>query len=148
MKFVHSPLASFASTLILTSAFLVLAQERPVAAQEPVQLTETIESVPTYPFGLADKNPIFYTGRVYQGAQGRVYPYAMRDILSDEKQDQPYRLLYLENEYVKLGIAPGGSRKKKTAPRRSSSARRKFATVCAGTRRLNSIRANRLWKRK
>ena len=106
MKFVHSPLASFASTLILTSAFLVLAQERPVAAQESVQLTETIESVPTYPFGLADKNPIFYTGRVYQGAQGRVYPYAMRDILSDEKQDQPYRLLYLENEYVKLGIAP------------------------------------------
>lgn len=75
-------------------------------AQQPVELTEAIEQIPTYPFGLADKNPIFYTGRVYQGAQGRVYPYAMRDMLSDAKQDAPYRLLYLENEYIKIGVAP------------------------------------------
>lgn len=77
-----------------------------LAAEEPVSLTEKIETVPTYPFGLADKNPIFYTGRVYQGAQGRVYPYAMRDILSDQKVDEQYRLLYLENEYIKIGVAP------------------------------------------
>lgn len=75
-------------------------------AEEPVVLSEKIESIPTYPFGLADKNPIFYTGRVYQGAQGRVYPYAMRDVLGDVKQNEPYRLLYLENEYIKIGVAP------------------------------------------
>ena len=77
-----------------------------VMAAEPVEASEEIASIPTYPFGLADQNPIFYTGRVYQGAQGRVYPYAMRDVLSDEKSDAPYRILRLENEYVKLGIAP------------------------------------------
>lgn len=73
---------------------------------EPVVASEEIELIPTYPYGLADQNPIFYTGRVYQGAQGRVYPYAMRDILGDDKKDAPYRILRLENEYVKLGIAP------------------------------------------
>lgn len=77
-----------------------------VMAAEPVEASEEIASIPTYPFGLADQNPIFYTGRVYQGAQGRVYPYAMRDILSDKKSDAPYRILRLENEYVSLGIAP------------------------------------------
>ena len=94
--------ASVLFFVCLALPFLSLSAE----GQEPVSLTEKIETVPTYPFGLADKNPIFYTGRVYQGAQGRVYPYAMRDILSDEKQDERYRILYLENEYVKLGVAP------------------------------------------
>ena len=104
-----SPLLS--KNALATSVFFFVCLALPFLSlsaegQEPVSLTEKIETVPTYPFGLADKNPIFYTGRVYQGAQGRVYPYAMRDILSDEKQDERYRLLYLENEYVKLGIAP------------------------------------------
>ena len=30
--------------------------------------------LPTYAPGGYDKTPLFYTGRVYQGAQGRVYP--------------------------------------------------------------------------
>ena len=33
--------------------------------------------LPTYAPGGYDKTPLFYTGRVYQGAQGRVYPYPM-----------------------------------------------------------------------
>ena len=106
MKSILPQLALFASPFLLMAAFLDCSQNNLLWAQEPVELAEKIEAVPTYPFGLADKNPIFYTGRVYQGAQGHVYPYAMRDILSNEKQDELYRLLYLENEYVKLGIAP------------------------------------------
>ena len=96
--------------LYVALAFIVgaiaLLSTRFAMAAEPVEASEEIASVPTYSFGLADQNPIFYTGRVYQGAQGRVYPYAMLDILSDDKADAPYRILRLENEYVKLGIAP------------------------------------------
>ena len=44
--------------------------------------------LPTYSPGGYDKTPIFYTGRVYQGAQGRVYPYPMQDILHDAKHDE------------------------------------------------------------
>ena len=44
-----------------------------------VRVEETTVTLPTYPPGPYDKNPIFYTGRVYQGAQGRVYPYPLQD---------------------------------------------------------------------
>lgn len=99
-------LALFGAALVSAPAY---AQESASAAPRKtseVVVAEEIEQIPTYPFGLADKNPIFFTGRVYQGAQGRVYPYAMRDVLSDDKADAPYRVLRLENEYVTLGIAP------------------------------------------
>ncbi len=107
--------ASLVSPVLLAAAFFsnsgaaVGDTDQQFAEQtdrQSVVIEEKLETIPTYPVGLADKNPIFYTGRVYQGAQGRVYPYAMRDILSDEKVDKQYRLLYLENEFVKIGIAP------------------------------------------
>ena len=96
----------FYIAVVFVVGAVIMLMSTSVIAAEPVEASEEIASIPTYPFGLADQNPIFYTGRVYQGAQGRVYPYAMRDILSDEKSDAPYRILRLENEYVKLGIAP------------------------------------------
>ncbi len=49
---------------------------------------------------------MFYLGRSYQGAQGRVYPYPLYDTPIDEKTDKPYQMLYLENEYVRIGILP------------------------------------------
>ena len=63
-------------------------------------------TLPTYAPGGYDKTPIFYTGRVYQGAQGRVYPYPMQDVLHDEKRDERYRYLTLENRWLKMGILP------------------------------------------
>ncbi|MBR4611376.1 MAG: DUF5107 domain-containing protein [Kiritimatiellae bacterium] len=66
---------------------------------------ETI-TLPTYAPGGYDKTPIFYTGRVYQGAQGRVYPYPMQDVLHDERRDETYKYLTLENEWLRLGILP------------------------------------------
>ena len=62
--------------------------------------------LPTYAPGGYDKTPIFYTGRVYQGAQGRVYPYPMQDVLHDEKIDETYKYLTLENEWFQTGLLP------------------------------------------
>ena len=45
---------------------------------------ETI-SIPTYPLGQAEANPMFFHGRGYQGAKGPMYPYPLLDRLSDEK---------------------------------------------------------------
>ena len=62
--------------------------------------------LPTYAPGGYDKTPIFYTGRVYQGAQGRVYPYPMQDVLHDGRADETYKYLTLENKWFRFGLLP------------------------------------------
>ena len=62
--------------------------------------------LPTYAPGGYDKTPLFYTGRVYQGAQGRVYPYPMQDVLHDGRIDETYKYLTLENKWFHLGLLP------------------------------------------
>ena len=74
--------------------------------QAEVNVEEAKVTLPTYPPGPCDKNPIFYTGRVYQGAQGRVYPYPLQDVLHDTKVDKDYTALLLENEYLKMSLLP------------------------------------------
>lgn len=74
--------------------------------QAEVKVAETTVTLPTYSPGPCDKNPIFYTGRVYQGAQGRVYPYPLQDVLHDEQVDKDYTALLLENEYLKMSVLP------------------------------------------
>jgi tetratricopeptide (TPR) repeat protein len=49
---------------------------------------------------------MFYFGRASQGAEGRIYPYPLYDDLTDRKEDRHYRIVYLENEYLKVGILP------------------------------------------
>ena len=71
-----------------------------------VQMKESTITLPTYSPGGYDKTPVFYTGRVYQGAQGRVYPYPMQDVLHDEKQDEVYKYLTLENDWLQMGLLP------------------------------------------
>lgn len=62
--------------------------------------------LPTYGVEAAEKNPMFYDGRAYQGAQGPVYPYAFLDRLTGVRADKTYRAVYLENAYLKLCILP------------------------------------------
>ena len=62
--------------------------------------------LPTYAPGGYDKTPLFYTGRVYQGAQGRVYPYPMQDVLFDGRMDETYKYLTLENKWLQMGLLP------------------------------------------
>ena len=71
-----------------------------------VQMKEDKITLPTYSPGGYDKTPVFYTGRVYQGAQGRVYPYPMQDVLHDEKIDETYKYITLENDWLQMGILP------------------------------------------
>ena len=63
-------------------------------------------TLPTYAPGGYDRTPLFYTGRVYQGAQGRVYPYPMQDVLFDGKSDETYTYLTLENRWLHMGLLP------------------------------------------
>lgn len=71
-----------------------------------VKIWEESVMLPTYPVGPADKNPRFYDGRVTQGAQGRVYPYPMSDVLTNERSQRAYQMVYLENDYVKISVLP------------------------------------------
>jgi len=64
-----------------------------------VRLWEAPLSIPTYPVGEPEKNPIFFTGRTYQGAKGPMYPYPLLDKLSTAKQDKNYRAVNLQNSY-------------------------------------------------
>ena len=78
----------------------------PTLANSTVKIWEEPLVIPTYEVGKPDPNPRFYTGRTYQGAQGRVYPYPMLDVLTDSRKDKTYQAVYLENEYVKICILP------------------------------------------
>ncbi len=75
-------------------------------AQSQTEIRKESITIPTYQVDKPDPNPRFYDGRVTQGAQGRVYPYAMTDVLLPEKKDQTYEIFYLENEYVEISIIP------------------------------------------
>ena len=90
--------------LSLASAANVLQaqQERNTGAR----IWEEDITLPTYLVGEGGKNPRFYFGRAYQGAQGRVYPYRMQERLTEKRVDKTYRALVLENEYVRTSILP------------------------------------------
>ncbi|HUU17544.1 MAG TPA: DUF5107 domain-containing protein [Sedimentisphaerales bacterium] len=92
------------AVLLLTS--LIFFSITPTLADSTVKIWEEPLVIPTYEVGKADPNPRFYTGRTYQGAQGRVYPYPMLDVLTDSRKDKAYKAAYLENEYVKICILP------------------------------------------
>ena len=77
-----------------------------VWADSAVRIWQEPLTIPTYLVGEPDKNPRFYVGRTYQGAQGRVYPYPMLDTLTDTREDKTYKAVYLENEYVKICVLP------------------------------------------
>lgn len=77
-----------------------------VSAAPAVKVYERDEVIPTYLSGLPDPNPMFYFGRESQGAEGRIYPYPLYDNLTNQRGEKSYHLVYLENEYVKIAIAP------------------------------------------
>ncbi|MCM1124220.1 MAG: DUF5107 domain-containing protein [Eubacterium sp.] len=71
-----------------------------------VRVWEETVTIPTYQVGEPNKNPMFLEKRVYQGSSGKVYPYPVIDKIYDEKIDQEYKAVYLENEYIKIMILP------------------------------------------
>jgi tetratricopeptide (TPR) repeat protein len=49
---------------------------------------------------------MFFFGRESQGALAPVYPYPMYDSLTGKKVDKTYTIVYLENEYIRIGVLP------------------------------------------
>ena len=76
------------------------------APADEVRLWETNEVIPTYRAAPPDPNPRFYGGRTYQGARATFYPYPVQDRLTGVRTDQSYRVVYLENDQVRIGILP------------------------------------------
>jgi tetratricopeptide (TPR) repeat protein len=71
-----------------------------------VKIWEEDLEIPTYPVGRPDKNPMFLEKRVYQGSSGKVYPYPVIDKICDQKVNQKYRAVFLENPYLFVMILP------------------------------------------
>jgi len=92
--------------LALLACLPLVAQTPAAGAAESVTVKEIDTVIPTYPAGPADRNPFFYTGRTYQGAKGYIYPSPMYDTLTEQKVDKTYKLVCLENEYIKVCIMP------------------------------------------
>lgn len=88
--------------LLLAAVWLSLTAR----AQQPVTYAEVNEVIATYTSNPPEPNPMFFFGRGTQGAEQRIYPYPLYDNLTNKKSNQTYKLLYLENEYVKIGVMP------------------------------------------
>ncbi|MEN8847585.1 MAG: DUF5107 domain-containing protein [Akkermansiaceae bacterium] len=63
-------------------------------------------SIPTYPVGEPEKNPVFFEKRVYQGSSGKVYPVPFIDKVMDEPVDTTYQSVRLENDFLRLVMLP------------------------------------------
>lgn len=71
-------------------------------------VTVTIEpvTIPTYPVGAPNRNPMFLEKRVYQGSSGAVYPHPVIESVGDEKADHTYTGVWLENRYLRILLLP------------------------------------------
>ena len=72
----------------------------------PVTVRREPVVFPTYPPAPADKNPMFLEKRVYQGSGGSVYPLPFTDRVAQEKTDQAWDAVHLENEFLRVMILP------------------------------------------
>lgn len=63
--------------------------------------------IPTYPEPKAEEMPMFSENRVHQRTSGRPYPNkVVLEVDRTHKEDKEYKLVTLENEYVKIEILP------------------------------------------
>ena len=91
--------------MFCTVIFLIFLSSQ-IRAQEAVRVWEEPLTLPTYLVDPPNPNPMFYTGRAYQGAEGHIYPYPLLDDLTDKRKNVTYNAVYLENEYIKLCMLP------------------------------------------
>ena len=90
--------------LILLTALILFVASGNLQAQ--VKMSEEKWVLPTYKVAPADKNPMFFKGESYQGASKYIYPYGMNDVIANDKTEQAWKALILENEYIKLCVTP------------------------------------------
>jgi len=90
----------------LFGIFLTVSAVLQAVEPSAVRMWEEDTVLPTYLAGEPEPNPMFYFGRASQGAEGRVYPYPLYDKLTGRKVNKTYKLVYLENEYIRIGVLP------------------------------------------
>ena len=72
-----------------------------------VNIYESKIVIPTYPEPAAEEMPMFAENRVHQRSSGRPYPNkVVMQVDRTHKEDKEYKLVTLENEYVKIEILP------------------------------------------
>ncbi len=96
----------FLVPLCLLAALILGSSPAWGADSAPVKVWETQAVIPTYLAGDPEPNPMFFFGRDSQGALAPVYPYPIYDSLTGRKVDKSYTMVYLENEYIRIGILP------------------------------------------
>jgi tetratricopeptide (TPR) repeat protein len=99
-----SLLQAWFASLLIAAGFLCASYG--ILRADTVRVSEQELAIPTYLAGDPEPNPMFYFGGNSQGAQGRVYPYALYDTLTHVKSNKTYRIIYLENQYVRIGVLP------------------------------------------
>jgi tetratricopeptide (TPR) repeat protein len=71
-----------------------------------VKVWEESLVVPTCRLQPPELNPMFYENESYQGAKKKIYPYPFQDRVTDIREQKAYKVLYLENDYIRLSILP------------------------------------------
>lgn len=90
-------------TLVIGTAFFMFVVQ---AGATPAKAWEETVSLPTYKVAPPDKNPRFYSGRTYQGARATFYPYPVSDQMTELRENQDYKAVYLENDFIKISVLP------------------------------------------
>ncbi len=72
----------------------------------PVSIKECIEYFLTYAIGNPNIYPLYPEKRVYQGSSGVVYPFSVIDEIVGGAEKRPYRVVILENQYLKVMVLP------------------------------------------
>ena len=75
-------------------------------SNDTVKVWEETITLPTYKMNPNDPNPSFFRNQSYQGASRVIYPYPLQDNFTNEKIDQDYNALFLENEFLKVCVMP------------------------------------------
>ena len=86
---------------LMTVAFGALLLSWLLPAADTVKVSREPLILATYQVGPPEKNPIFYSGRQYQGAKGPIYPYPLLDNLTNNRVERSWQAIRLENKYIR-----------------------------------------------
>ena len=74
---------------------------------EKVQLRDEIRLIPAYDSPPAEEMPMFAENRVHQRSSGNPYPNrVVMEVDRQHRQERPFRVITLENEYLRVELLP------------------------------------------
>ncbi len=94
------------STNVLFKRYPTLSNGKPGRKTMTVIVREEVLLIPTYLPAAPDTNPMFMEKRVYQGSSGKIYPLPFTDRISEIKANRQWKVIWLENEYLRVMLLP------------------------------------------